>query len=185
MRSCLEEVERLSWLTEELLGLARLDAGEGRQVSTGVAPLTPILEEAVRRLMPEAERRDITLMLKPGPPLSVKAAPGAASLAVANVVDNAVKFSPIGGRVTISVFAEGGEAVVAVADSGPGVLPDEISRLFERFHRGSAARLAEAPGTGLGLAISRALVEGQGGRISVDSTPGAGATFTIRLPLAS
>ncbi len=185
LRSCLEEVERLSWLTEELLGLARLDAGEGRQVPGGAVPLTPLVEEAVRRLTPEAERRDIALVAKPCPPLSVKAAPGAASLAVANVLDNAVKFSPAGGRVTVSVFAEGGEAVVTVADTGPGVLPDEIPRLFERFHRGSAARSAEAPGIGLGLAISRALVEGQGGWISVESSPGEGATFSIRLPLAT
>jgi two-component system OmpR family sensor kinase len=183
--SCLEEVERLSWLTEELLGLARLDAGEGRQLATGGVPLMPIVEEVVRRLAPEAERRDVILAVNGCPPLSVKAAPGATSLAVANVLDNALKFSPAGGRVTVNVVAEGAEAVVTVADAGPGVLPDEIPRLFERFHRGSAARSAEAPGTGLGLAISRALVEGQGGRISVESTPGRGAAFSIRLPLAS
>ena len=185
LRSCLDEVERLSSLTEELLGLARLDAGEGQPPATGAVPLAPIIEETVRRLAPEAERRAITLVAVPGPALSVKAAPGAAGLAVANVLDNAVKFSPAGGRVTISVFAEAGEAVVTVADTGPGVLPDEVPRLFERFHRGSAARSGETPGTGLGLAISRALVERQGGWISVDSTPGEGATFSIRLPLAS
>jgi len=185
LRSCLDEVERLSSLTEELLGLARLDAGEGQPPATGAVPLAPIIEETVRRLAPEAERRAITLVALPGPALSVKAAPGAAGLAVANVLDNAVKFSPAGGRVTISVFAEAGEAVVTVADTGPGVLPDEVPRLFERFHRGSAARSGETPGTGLGLAISRALVERQGGWISVDSTPGEGATFSIRLPLAS
>jgi two-component system OmpR family sensor kinase len=183
LRSCLEEVERLSWLTEELLGLARLDAGEGRQATAGLVALTPILEEVVRRIAPEAERRDITLTLKPCPPLSVKAAPGAASLAVTNVLDNAVKFSPAGGRVTVEVSTEAGEVLVAVTDTGPGVLPEEMPRLFERFHRGSAARSAEVPGTGLGLAISRALVESQGGRISVDSAPGEGATFSIRLPL--
>jgi two-component system OmpR family sensor kinase len=184
LRSCLDEVERLSWLTEELLGLARLDAGEGQEPPTGAVPLPPIVEEAVRRLAPEAERRNVTFVAHPCPDLSVKAAPGAASLAVANVLDNAVKFSPAGGCVTVSVFAEGDEAVVTVADTGSGVLPEEIPRLFERFHRGSAARLAEAPGTGLGLAISRALVEGQGGRIAVESIPGRGATFSIRLPLA-
>jgi two-component system, OmpR family, sensor kinase len=182
LRSCLDEVERLSRLTEELLGLARLDAGEARQAPTAV-PLTPIVEEALRRLAPEAERREVTLVAEPGPALIVRAAPGAASLAVANVLDNAVKFSPAGGRVTIRVCAEGDEAVVSVSDSGPGVLPEELPRLFERFHRGSAARSAEAPGTGLGLAISRSLVEGQGGSIAVESVAGEGATFSIRLPL--
>src|SRR5262249_41265056 len=70
-RSCLDEVERLSWLTEELLGLARLDAGEGRQTPSGTVPLTPIVEEAVRRLGPEAERRDVTLTMVPCPTLAV------------------------------------------------------------------------------------------------------------------
>lgn len=185
LRSCLDEVERLSWLTEELLGLARLDAGEGRQLPAGTVALAPIVDEAVRRLTSEAERREITLVATSCPPLSVKAAPSAAGLAVANVLDNAVKFSRAGGCVTVDVFAEGGEAVVSVTDTGPGVPPDEIPRLFERFYRGSAARSSETPGMGLGLAISRALVEGQGGRISVDSAPGEGATFIIRLPLAS
>lgn len=184
LRSCLEEVERLSWLTDELLGLARLDAGEGRDAPAAPVPLTPIVEEAVRRLMPEAERREVTLVTPAFPPLIVKVAPRAASLAVANVVDNAVKFSPSGGQVTIRVFADDGDAVIAVADTGPGVVADEIPLLFERFHRGSAARVAEVPGVGLGLAISRALVEGQGGKIAVDSSPGKGATFSIRLPLA-
>jgi two-component system OmpR family sensor kinase len=184
LRSCLDEVERLSRLTEELLGLARLDAGEGLQMAADTTPLTPIVAQAVRRLAPEAERREVALVMSPCPDLSVKVAPGAASLAIANVLDNAVKFSPAGGRVTVRVFADGGEAVVSVADTGPGVPPDEAPRLFERFHRGSAARSAEAPGTGLGLAISRALVEGQGGRIVVESRAGNGATFSIRLPLA-
>jgi two-component system OmpR family sensor kinase len=75
--------------------------------------------------------------------------------------------------------------VVAVSNSGPGIPEDELPRLFERFYRGSAARHIEAPGVGLGLAICRALVEGQGGRISVNSATDSGVTFKIRLPLAS
>ena len=185
LRSGLDEVERLSWLTEELLGLARLDTAEGRRIPTATVPVMPIVEEAVRRLLPEAESREITVVVKPCPPLAVLAAPGAASLAVANVLDNAVKFSPAGGQVTVSVFSDGVDVVVSVADTGPGIPVDELPRLFERFNRGTAARIAEAPGFGLGLAISRALVEGQGGRIAVESAPGEGATFSIRLPLAS
>jgi two-component system, OmpR family, sensor kinase len=183
LRSCLEEVERLSGLTEELLGLARLDAGEGTDVATTTLPLAPIVEEAVQRFVNQASRRGVTLIAEPSPPLTVKAAPGAASLAVANIVDNAVKFSSPGGHVTVKAFAEGDEGVVAVTDGGPGVPQDEIPLLFERFYRGSAARVSEAPGIGLGLAISRMLIERQGGRISVDSMPGKGATFTIRLPI--
>ncbi len=182
--SCLGEVERLSRLTEELLTLARLDAGELREALTQPVPLTPILDEAVTRLAPEALRREVTVSVDAPAQLTVLVAPAAATLIVANVLDNAVKFSPPGGQVRVQVAVEEGVAVVAVSDSGPGVPEEEIPRLFERFYRGSAARRADVPGVGLGLAICRLLVESQGGGISVASTPGGGATFRVRLPLA-
>src|SRR5713226_5987339 len=119
------------------------------------------------------------------PELTVNVAPAAVSHVVSNLLDNAVKFSPLGGEVRVGTSIEGSEAVVAVSDTGPGIPDDEIPRLFERFYRGSAARHTDAPGVGLGLAICQALVEGQSGRISVSSARGRGATFRIRLPLAS
>jgi len=183
LRSSLDEVERLSRLTEELLGLARLDAGEGRETPSGPVPLTPIVEEAVSRMRAEAGRRHVKVFVRPGDDLSVNVAPGAASLALANVLDNAVKFSPTGGRVTVEMVADGDEAVVAVSDTGPGLLVEEIPRLFERFRRGSASRSVDTPGVGLGLAISRALIERQGGRILAENVVGGGAVFSIRLPL--
>jgi signal transduction histidine kinase len=102
-----------------------------------------------------------------------------------NLLSNAVKFSPPHGRVTIRTLAAGSEALLSVSDSGPGIPPDEIPRLFERFFRGRAAQAPGAPGVGLGLAICRAVVEARGGRITADSRPGAGATFTVHLPLAA
>jgi len=98
----------------------------------------------------------------------VNAAPGAAKLALANILQNAVKFSPAGGLVR-TVVTVPRRAVVAVSDTGPGVAPDELSRLFQRFYRGHAARSTDASGVGLGLAIARALVERQGGRIAVET----------------
>jgi len=184
LRSCLSEVERLSHLTDELLMLARLDAG-GSSGAPRSVDLISILHEAVKLLGPEALRRNVALVTDIPPELAVKVAPAAVSHVVANVLDNAVKFSPLGGDVTIGVAIEGSSAVVAVSNSGPGIPEDELPRLFERFYRGSAARHMEAPGVGLGLAICRALVEGQGGRISVNSAIDSGVTFTIRLPLAS
>jgi two-component system, OmpR family, sensor kinase len=185
LRSCLDEVERLSRLTDELLTLARLDAGEPREALPRPVPLSPILEEAVTRLAPEALRRDVSVVVDAPAQLTVEVAPGAVGLVVANVLDNAVKFSPRGGQVRIRVTAEEGVAVVAVSDSGPGVPEDEMPRLFERFYRGSAARSADVPGVGLGLAICRLLVEAQGGGISVANTPAGGATVRVRFPLAS
>jgi two-component system, OmpR family, sensor kinase len=184
LRSCLDEVVRLSRLTEELLTLARLDAGEGSEQPDAVA-LAPILDEALRRVAPDARRRSVRVALAPSPSLVARAAPGATGLAIANLLENAVKFSPAGGDVVVRVVAEGDDAVIMVVDHGPGVDDDEVERLFERFHRGTASQSSDAPGVGLGLAISRALVERQGGRIAVTSTPGGGATFSVRLPLAA
>jgi two-component system OmpR family sensor kinase len=183
LRSGLEEVERLSWLTDELLVLARLDAGEGCEPAHPV-PLAPILDDALRRLGPEAGRRGVAVTLAPSPPLAVRAAASALGLVITNLLDNALKFSPPGGRVTVGVAVSGDEAVLSVSDTGPGVAAEELPRLFDRFHRGQAARATEAPGVGLGLAICRALVERHGGRIAVDSPPDGGATFHVHLPLA-
>ncbi len=184
LRSCLEEVERLQRLTEELLVLARIDAAADQEDGAAPVPLSAIIEMARAGVERAAGPRDIAIAIDIPPDLSVSAAPGPASIVVANVLQNAVKFSPPGGQVKVLARAEGAEAVVAVSDSGPGVTPGEIERLFERFYRGSASRVAEAPGLGLGLAISRSLVEAQGGRITIETVEGGGATFRIHLPLA-
>jgi len=184
LRSCLEEVERLSTLTEELLGLARLDTGESRGSAAGPALVEPILHTLMQRLDVEAQRRHVTMKLESGSAVSVKASPGVVSVALANVLENAVKFCGTDGQVTVRIDAERDEAVVTVSDTGPGVSPDEIPLIFERFHRGRASHSTGASGVGLGLAICRTLVEREGGRVSVASTPGEGATFVVRLPLA-
>jgi two-component system, OmpR family, sensor kinase len=185
LRSCLHEVEWLSGLTNELLTLARLDAGESRTPKPEAVRLIPILEDAVSRLAPEASRREIAVLVDAGADLTIQVAPSAAALVVGNVLDNAVKFSPPGGQVRIHVTPEDGAALVAISDSGPGIPANELPHLFERFYRGSTARRADVPGVGLGLAICRVLLEGQGGSIGVSSPAGGGATVSIRLPLAA
>lgn len=185
LQSCLEEVERLSQVTNQLLLLAQLDAGEPREPVVQSVPLAPILKEAMTHLAPEALQRDVTLALDAPAGVVVRADPVAASVVVANILGNAVKFSPPGGRVRVGVSTDAADAVVAVSDSGPGIPEAEIPRLFERFYRGSAARASDVPGVGLGLAICRVLVEGQGGSIAVSNSPEGGATFHIRLPLAA
>ena len=186
LRSCLEEVERLSQLTEELLTLAHLDADErpGREAPAvrscpswttrcGVSLRRPTAARSASWSSPRERlrrsRSDTT----------------AVGLALTNILDNAVKFSPAGADVKVGVSIDGAEALIVVTDHGPGVAPDELPRLFDRFHRGTAARESDAPGFGLGLAISRAVIERQGGSISVESAGVGGARFSIRLPLAS
>jgi two-component system, OmpR family, sensor kinase len=179
LRSCLDEVERLQRLTDELLRLARIDAREEPELPEAI-PVREIIQAALDVVRPEAESRGIALEVTGPGDVLVSAAPGAARLALANILHNAVKFSPTGGQVKTVVTMAQGEAVVAVSDTGPGVAPDELSRLFQRFYRGHAARATDASGVGLGLAIARTLVERQGGRIAVE-TAEKGATFSVHL----
>ncbi len=185
LRSALDEVERLSRLTEQLLTLARLDAGETDRRLGAVVSLTALVEEELKRLEAEAERREVALDFRGYPGLSAKAAPEALRLAVANLLHNAVKFSPPDGRVTVTIFPQGNQAVLTVSDTGAGIPPEDLPRVFERFYRGRPSRAPDVPGVGLGLAIARAIVETQGGTIAVESTPGVGTTFTIRFALAA
>jgi len=183
LRSCLDEVQRVQTLIEELLELARLDAQQEAEPAEPVG-VREIVDAAVTAVKPEADRRGVAIGVAGLPELRVSAAPGAATVALANILDNAVKFSPRDTRVTIAVTSHRGEAVIAVSDCGPGVTPDEMTQVFERFYRGHASRGADVPGFGLGLAISRALVEHHGGRISVEAPGGNGATFRVHLPRA-
>ena len=185
IRSSLEEVERLSRLTEELLALARLDAGEGAQAPPAPVLVADVVTEAVARVAADALRREIALVSDVTPGIAVDVVRGALAMVIENLLSNALKFSPPHGRVTIRTLAAGSEALLSVSDSGPGIPPDEIPRLFARFFRGRGSQTPGAPGAGLGLAICRAVVEARGGRITVDSQPSAGATFTVHLPLAA
>jgi two-component system OmpR family sensor kinase len=183
LRSCLDEVERVQGLIEELLVLARIDA---RQEPEPAEPISVghIIEAAAAAVRPKAAHRGVVLSVEPSPELLVNAAPIAAQVALANILDNAVKFSPTGGQVRVVVTAERDEAVITVSDAGPGVEPQEVPRLFQRFYRGHASRGTDIPGVGLGLAIAQALVERQGGRVSVEAPATKGATFSVRLPRA-
>jgi two-component system OmpR family sensor kinase len=184
LRSALQETERLSRLTGELLTLARLDAGEMPDRSEAPVALLPLIEEEVRRLKPEADAREIQLRVAGPPDLAVKGGPETLRLVVANLLQNAVKFTPARGEVLASVSAHEQEVVLAVSDTGPGICPEDVPRIFDRFYRGSVSRSPDSPGVGLGLAITRAIVQAHGGSIAVDSGH-TGATFLVRLPLAA
>ena len=187
LRSCLEEVVRLSHLTEELLTLARLDADGQAGRAPAAVPVADILTGSLRQLDSQASRRGVSFVVEPDPPAcSVKVNPTAVGLALTNVIENAVKFSPAGGQVRVGLCADGPDIVIQVSDAGPGIDPRELPRLFDRFHRGAMARAraTEAPGFGLGLAISRAAIEREGGRLSAENRSEGGARFIIRLPPA-
>jgi len=183
LRSCLDEVERVQSVIEDLLELARIDVTDEQEPAEAVS-ITDLVDAAVIAIKPRAEPRGVVIVADPLPDVLVNAAPVAAKVALANILDNAVKFSPPGGRVRIAATALEEEAVIAVSDAGPGVSPEEAERLFQPFYRGSASRSTGVPGVGLGLAISRVLVQRQGGRISLDAPDEGGATFRVHLPRA-
>ncbi len=177
------EVDGLAQLVEELLELSRIEAGRVGLALRAV-DLGPVVGAAAERLRPQAERQGLALSLelRPGLPL-VRADPERLQQVVVNLVHNAVKFTPPGGRVVVSTEPRAGEVAVVVADTGVGIAPDALPRLFERFYKADRARATG--GTGLGLAIAKHLVQAHGGRIWADSAgEGRGARFTFCLPVA-
>jgi len=184
LRSCMDEAERLTALVEELLALARLDAGQDRKAADSVL-LHLVAQDAIERVRPHALERRIDIELSGPTDVSAYVPRAAASLALCNLLDNAVKFSPAGARVTVGLASKGGQAIASVSDTGPGIAPAELPHLFERFYRGSGPRAAAASGFGLGLALSQAVIAAHGGRIDAANRPGGGAVFTLSLPRAA
>jgi two-component system, OmpR family, sensor kinase len=183
LANTLEEIQRLGGLTENLLTLARLDAGEGREVTSAPTLLASVVESVIIRFETMATARQIAMRLHPrAADVTVTVQPSIVDLIVANVVDNAVKFTAPGGNVELNVLATAGDGVVTVTDTGPGIPEDELPHVFDRFSRGRAPRTSGTSGVGLGLAIVHTLVERQHGRIEIESKPGQGTTVTIRLP---
>jgi len=177
------EATRLMNLVDDLMALSRL---ESKAVTMDLAPvrLDKLVGEALSRMRPQAERRHIALQAAGEVPGDVMADPDRLLQVLTNLLDNAIKFTPEGGRVGGGVGRGAGRAIVAVSDSGRGIPEDDLPRIFDRFYRVERSRTREAGGTGLGLAIARHIVEAHGGRISVQSRVNVGSTFTVTLPLA-
>ncbi|MGK7313626.1 MAG: sensor histidine kinase [Candidatus Longimicrobiales bacterium M2_2A_002] len=183
LASNLQEIERLSQLAEDLLTLARSDAGvmQPRLLRTDVLERA---ENVFRRLQRKAADKDVTLALEPRGDTEALVDPGLTDQLIWNLVDNAVKFTPTGGEVTVEVDGRDDAVEVRVADTGPGLPPSELGRIFDRFYRADESRTHhdEMSGTGLGLSIVRAIVEVHGGTVVALNRPDGGAEFIARLP---
>lgn len=179
------QAERLSNLIDDLLDLSRIESGGMRlvpQSSTAAAVLARQADFARDR----AERQGIDLQLETAAAdLTVFADPRAIDMAVGNLVENAIKYTPPGGRVILSARRENGSTLFVVRDTGPGIQAEHLARIFERFYRIDAGRAREAGGTGLGLAIAKHIAQQSGGDVGVESKPGVGSTFWVRLPARS
>ena len=174
---------RLGVLVEDLL---ELGAGAGRH--DAATPAVTVLDEAVRHTVeehvPQASARGVRLVVGERTGLSAHVVRDDLTRILTNLVSNAVKFTPPDGTVTIGVEADGDAVVLRVSDTGPGIAPDELERVFERFYRSTTAEERQVPGVGLGLALVRNLVERNGGTIWLESDPEHGTDACVRLPRA-
>ncbi len=173
------EVDVLSQLSRELLDLALIESG---QMPLKLAPtdLHDLAQTQAERFSPQARQKGLTLVMDIAPGTLALADGEMVGRALSNLLHNACKFTPSGGRVSLTAVCEGDNVIVSVADTGPGIPPNELKRIFERFYKVDRAR--GQSGTGLGLAIARHIVEGHGGRIWAESVPGHGTTFRFSLP---
>jgi signal transduction histidine kinase len=176
----LEAGRHLLSLINDVLDLAKIEAGRMELELSSVA-IPEILRSAVSMLSERASGAGLTLAIDTEPEeITITADERRVRQIVFNLLSNAVKFTPSGGRVDLSALAEDGRVEIAVADTGPGIPPEELERIFEEFEQATAGKKAE--GTGLGLPLSRRLVELHGGRLWVESEPGKGSTFRFTLP---
>jgi signal transduction histidine kinase len=175
------EAMRLSRIVSDLLDLSRLEGGS--DLAERVR-LDAVASDEIERLEDRAEEAELTLELHADGVPSVAGSGRDLALLVRNLIDNAVRYTPAGGRVDVTVTTHDGEVILRVADSGIGIPQRELPRIFERFYRVDRARSRETGGTGLGLAIVKHVAENHGGEVSVTSELAAGSTFEVRLPVA-
>ena len=180
-----EQSMRLNRLTDDLLKLSQIEAGRF-MAELRPAAFGPILESCIEsaRILIHSEQKELTLELE-YPPLLPPLYADTRSIEeiLQNLLGNAIRYTPGGGRIRVNAAAVDGEMVLSVSDTGIGISSAEQLRIFERFYRTDAARSRESGGTGLGLSIVKHLVEFHGGRVEVESKIGHGATFRVFLPL--
>ncbi len=176
--------ERLGRLVEQLLDLSQLQSGEVALQREDV-PLANLVERVVSEIVVRADRQaPIDRVVDEDLP-AVDADPERVHQVLYNLLDNAVRATPPDGRITVAAHRHNGSVEISVADTGVGIAPEHLSRVFERFYRVDVARSREDGGTGIGLAIARSVVEAHGGSLRADSEPGEGSVFTFDLPIAA
>ncbi len=176
-----EQTRRLEALLADLLTLSRLESPEAARPRRPV-DLPLVVRDAVELVSGRAAERgvEVRLAIEETPPLSGD--PNGLERLLVNLLDNAVKYNRPGGSVCLAIAPRDGEVWIEVRDTGIGIPPEAIHRLFERFYRVDPGRAREEGGTGLGLAIVKHVAQAHGGRVEVESLPGRGSTFRVRLP---
>jgi heavy metal sensor kinase len=182
--SLLEEVERLVKIVERLFALSRLDAGEAQSewVRFDIAELASSTADQMALL---AEDRRITVTCAGDPRVMVEGDRARLKQVVVNLLDNAIKYTPEGGALTVRIRSVGARAVLEVSDTGVGLAPDDVAHVFDRFFRADRTRSRFPDGAGLGLAIVKSICHAHQGDVEVDSALGKGSCFRVLLPLAA
>ncbi|MCL6499272.1 MAG: cell wall metabolism sensor histidine kinase WalK, partial [Firmicutes bacterium] len=178
----LQEVDRMSRLVNDLLDLSALEAGVVR-LRWEDLEAEELLEAVARRYAAAAERKGVALVVQPGK-ARVWGDRDRLEQALGNLVDNAVKYTPSGGQVVLKVEQRDGEVCLVVEDTGPGIPPEHLPRVFERFYRADPSRSRAEGGTGLGLAITKHIALAHGGRVEAANLPTGGARLAVVLPAA-
>ena len=177
-----EQADRLHELILDILQIARLESGQ-ETFELADVPLAPVIEQCCEQFAETAAGRQVALKFElPPAEWRVRADDEGVRTILSNLIDNALKFTPAGGAVTVRSSANGAFATIEVADTGIGIAPHDQERVFERFYRADKARSRDLGGTGLGLSIAKHLAQAFGGNVSVVSRPGQGSTFTVELP---
>jgi two-component system phosphate regulon sensor histidine kinase PhoR len=177
--------QRLQSLVEDLLELSKLESNEFKlkREPVDLAKVVPIVLALFRD---RAEKKGVRLASEmPAALPAIEGDARAVEMVLSNLVDNAVKYCASGARIVVSASDSDGRVRLVVSDTGPGIPPEHLPRVFERFYRVDAGRSRELGGTGLGLSIVKHMVEAMRGKVSVESTVGAGSTFTVSLPRAA
>ena len=183
VRKIISGVENMSRLVNNLLDLGRIDLGVGLQVEH--VTVLDIIERATSALQLQAAQKNIELSveLSKDMPHALEADQALLHQAVYNLLENAIKYTPDNGRVTLRTSSQPGYLIFAIEDSGIGIAEDDMPRLFEKFYRGKQREARAQHGSGLGLAIVQSIASNHGGRVWVDSVIGKGSTFYLQIPL--
>jgi len=184
LEETLQEIQRTTELVDTLLTLARVDEGR-MELHKEPVDLVAVFHEAFETAQILGEGAGVTVSLEvPEGPMVVDADRGRLRRLVMNLTENAVKYTPAGGSVWMSLAMSDRTATISIRDTGIGIAPGDVGRVFDRFWRADQARsrTGDRPGIGLGLSISKWIAEAHGGSIGLTSRPGRGSTFTVTLP---
>jgi len=180
-----KHVDRLEAIIKDLLNLSKIEQeSEKEGIALAESRISKILQRALQVCHMGAADKEINIEITCADSIVAKIDPSLIEQAVVNLLDNAIKYSDVGGIVRVEAAQEEGEVIIALQDQGCGIDKKHLPRLFERFYRVDKARSRQLGGTGLGLAIVKHIVQAHGGKVSVESTLGKGSTFTIHLPIA-